>query len=153
MNNSHFEIEHSNDGFNFEIIGERNGNETTTRVSDYSFLHDYPTDGLNYYRLKQIDFNQAFEYSPIKIIRIENHQSHLKIFPNPTSQILNIELSDDWTSETTLEVYDITGKLVQSHITSNTLNTFDLSHLPNGQYLLKVTNASRVLIQRFVKSN
>ncbi|MDG1428439.1 MAG: hypothetical protein P8H56_03990 [Crocinitomicaceae bacterium] len=49
----------------FEIIGPQNGGGTTLEESNYRFVDYSPNPEMNYYRLKQYDFNGAYTYSDI----------------------------------------------------------------------------------------
>jgi len=64
-NNEGFEIEHSIDGRTWDNIGFTYGNGTSNELNSYEFIHELPVSGINYYRLKQIDFDGQFEYSHI----------------------------------------------------------------------------------------
>ncbi len=71
INNDYFDVEWSTDGINFESIGQVQGAGTTTEVQSYEFLHDNPVNGNNYYRLKQMDFDEVFEYSNIVLLNYQ----------------------------------------------------------------------------------
>jgi len=85
--NSHFEIERSiNNINNWEKVGEVRGMGWSDKVSEYSFedqlLHSQ--GGNYYYRLKQVDFNLAYEYSSVVLVKIPlSNFSSWKIYPNP----------------------------------------------------------------------
>lgn len=57
VNNSHFILEHSTDIKNWYTIATVYGRGNTTEMSEYHYKHLNPSDGENYYRLKQIDFD------------------------------------------------------------------------------------------------
>ncbi|MEH0156700.1 hypothetical protein V6R21_21400 [Limibacter armeniacum] len=66
ISNSHFEIERSSDGKNYERIGTVQGYGFSESRVDYEFLDEAPFQGLTtYYRLKQVDYNGRFEYFPL----------------------------------------------------------------------------------------
>lgn len=76
-NNSGFIIERSPTGLQFEPIGNVEGNGTTNQNSDYRFIDVKPFEGVNYYRLKQLDENEQFTYSSIIAINsgvVSNNQ-------------------------------------------------------------------------------
>lgn len=66
-NNWKFEIQRSTNGINWETIGtvySQNPNSSQTQL--YSFTDVLPLNGINYYRLNQVDFNGQSElYGPI----------------------------------------------------------------------------------------
>ena len=63
INNQNFNIEHSIEGEDFQIIGEVKGHGTSQKSLVYSFIHEFPNQGGNYYRIRQIDFNGSFSFS------------------------------------------------------------------------------------------
>ena len=64
FNNSHFIIQRSADGINFEDIGKVYSKKSTPNA--YNFTDNKPNKGINYYRLKQVDYDAKFEMSPIE---------------------------------------------------------------------------------------
>lgn len=70
LNNDHFEIQRSSDGVFFNVVGMRKGMGTKLTETRYSFLDRPVAAGVIYYRLRQVDFNGEFEYSPIRSITI-----------------------------------------------------------------------------------
>ncbi|MDG1475608.1 MAG: BNR-repeat neuraminidase N-terminal domain-containing protein, partial [Vicingaceae bacterium] len=62
LNNDYFTIERSVDAINFEAIATVDGSGNSSSIHNYSWSDDNPINGTVYYRLKQTDFNGAFEY-------------------------------------------------------------------------------------------
>lgn len=82
--NSHgFEIERSEDGEHFEIIGWIPSHDHIMKAHTYSFVDNNPTKGLSYYRLRKVEFDGLYEYS--SIIRIDGSgvSSTLATYPDP----------------------------------------------------------------------
>lgn len=71
INNDYFSIERSSDGITFDEIERVDGAGNSTTIINYSIQDSEYKDGINYYRLKQTDFNGDFEYS--KVIVIDNN--------------------------------------------------------------------------------
>jgi hypothetical protein len=148
-NNKGFEIERS--GYpgagtrTWKRIGFVNGNGTTIRPSDYSFL-DNDVEPSDYsYRLKQIDFNGSFEYSNIAeakviapaVFALEQN------YPNPFNPSTRINFSLAVESRVTLDVFNIIGQKVKTLINRNlpagqNSLTFDASHLNSGIYFYRI---------------
>src|SRR5690606_23288890 len=86
-NNDFFTIERSLDGKQFRPIGEVDGQGNSVVTTYYTYEDHSPMNGVQYYQLKQTDFNGDFEYS--KIIRVNYmemlSQFDLTVFPNPVS--------------------------------------------------------------------
>lgn len=65
INNDFFTLEHSIDGKVFENIATIEGAGNSAQLIDYKFEDKHPDQGMNYYRLKQTDYNGDFEYFKI----------------------------------------------------------------------------------------
>ena len=74
--------------------------------------------------------------------------NNISIYPNPTSDIINIEVSNALTVRS-LELYNIIGKQV---IKSNKVTNLNLSQLNAGIYMLKVITDSGSLTKKIIKN-
>jgi hypothetical protein len=118
FNNDYFEVQRSEDGLTFETLGKVNGNGTTNVRKDYQFTDVEPIIGVNYYRLKQVDTNGAFEYS--KVIAVSFSQddlggSQILVYPNPArnQDKVNVELKGFAPErEVSIQLIDLTGKVL-----------------------------------------
>ncbi|KXJ04558.1 hypothetical protein AC249_AIPGENE23431, partial [Exaiptasia diaphana] len=89
INNDKFEIERSSHpSQGFEKIGEVDGAGTTNQMAEYDWIDQNPVNGLNYYRLKQIDFDGHFEYSSVIALTAEMQDGYA-LYPNPTQKDVN----------------------------------------------------------------
>jgi hypothetical protein len=72
-----------------------------------------------------------------------------EIFPNPLKDELNVLL----TGATNLQLFDALGRLVYQCALNpqNNLNTVELSHLPNGMYLLRINQGAEITSYRLIK--
>jgi flagellar hook assembly protein FlgD len=81
--------------------------------------------------------------------------AQLNSFPSPTDGISNVSFQLVDEENAVLEVYDISGRLIQtlfnSEASSETAYTFEFdgSALPNGVYLYRLTTESDVIIEKF----
>lgn len=91
-NNDHFDIESSKDGVKFEKIGEVKGALFSSVQVDYHFTDHNLSNGITYYRLKQCDQGGKSEYSGIVAISENSSDIGLHIFPNPTSDLLIVQI-------------------------------------------------------------
>jgi hypothetical protein len=73
--------------------------------------------------------------------------SNLKIYPNPTSDLVNIQW-DFMNENTYLTVFDNTGKLLSTQKLNNqTLHVLDFSGYENGVYRLRLSNENAVIVK------
>jgi hypothetical protein len=82
LNFDRFDVENSSTGKEFTKIGSVQGHGTTNISHDYSFEDTMPFDGVNYYRLKSVDLDGAFELSKIVAVSFTSDDKIL-VSPNP----------------------------------------------------------------------
>ena len=146
INNDGFEIMYSMDAQKWNaldfVLGE---NEPTT----YDYLHGQPGVGSHYYRLKQVDFDGRFTFSDIQVVRIEQNEPNLTVYPNPTQDYLTINTSDDFD---TAILYNVNGHVIKEAPLSQSVS-MDLTDLPRGTYFMKVAKQGQLNahVQKIVK--
>lgn len=132
-NNDYFDVQYATDGLSFQNIGRVDGSGNSSTTVNYEFIHDEPSAGTSYYRLKQVDFDGKFEYSPIVSATL-NGDEKIKIFPNPVQNILHLEGIN---SDTQLSISDYSGKILRRlNIVAD--GTVDISDLPKGMYIVSL---------------
>jgi hypothetical protein len=135
-NNSHFEIEKSVDGKNYYTIGEVSGAGTTLEVQNYEFMDVNPANGMNYYRLKQVDWNDDSEYSNITAVEFSS-DLNAQFFPNPVKNELTINAT---TQDVSIFIYSMTGQLVKqvNDISIDGQYNLNMSELMSGIYQVQI---------------
>ncbi len=154
-NNDRFEIEESKDGIRFEKIGEVKGNGTTSEQQAYSFVIEKPETGLKYYRLKQVDYDNQFEYSKIiNVDFVKLDESFGSFYPNPSNGLVSLDYEARAYGEIIISIFDVTGKIKfeQFHQVSkgnNHLN-FDFSNISPGIYLVEIRAKRKSTYQKII---
>ena len=138
-NNSHFEIERSADGVNFEYVASINaygdGNSVTKQT--YTSIDEKPYKGISYYRLKQVDKTGEFKYAPVVSVEFKDN-SYVNVFPNPAHSRIMIKASEDYINAS-LKVINTLGVEVVANESLESFNGLvDLSHLANGIYYVVI---------------
>lgn len=151
-NNDYFEIQRSSNAKVYETIGRIKGQGTARTLNEYSFVDTNKPDIINYYRLKQVDFDGKVHFS--KIISVNSQEGYqqsasLSVWPIPATESLTISLSSGQTiSEMT--IYSIHGQRMVSSIKPQ--QKVDVSGLTAGVYLIDIlTSDNKHLRSRFVK--
>ncbi len=147
LNNDYFEIQYSNDGKHFRPLERIKGSGTTNIATPYHTVHkNIAQKGFNilYYRLKQIDFNGAFEFSDVRVVEIDIERSGILLYPNPVSKdirVLNIKA--DIISK--IEVYSASGRLMfsKAYIERTSHAVLDIGTFPKGIYFVKINDSVR----------
>ncbi|MBK8551737.1 MAG: T9SS type A sorting domain-containing protein [Ignavibacteria bacterium] len=149
VNNSGFEIERKllSDKTGWSKIGFVGGNGNTEDAVYYDFEDKGLTSGQYSYRLKQIDFNGNYEYFTLEnnvVVGIPVKFELSQNYPNPFNPSTKINFSLPNDTRVTLNVYDVSGKLV-SAIIRNELKaadyysvSFNGSNLSSGTYLYTI---------------
>lgn len=152
INNSHFEIERSNDGKSFSAVDVTMGKGTTSEFSSYTYIDQYAPKCNSFYRLKQVDFNGEYSYSNIVMVETELDFSGFSVYPNPViSELIIDNRASAEAFGSSFSIHDISGKMVyKSDVTSET-QTIDVSGLQAGIYYVTIesgnTSASRMVIK------
>jgi hypothetical protein len=138
-NNSKFIIWRSQNGVDFEAIGEVAGNGNSAVLIEYSFIDNQPLSGINYYRLEQVDYDGQSENSPIRSVEFDATSPLVQLYPNPF--VANIQISGLNTDKSyVLRVFAMTGQLV---LTSQlyTTNSINLQELSSRTYLISIIDS------------
>lgn len=154
QNNNGFEIQKSIDGRFWDQLDFVEGNGTTLVPNKYTSIDQSPIGGMNYYRLKQMDFNGNFEFS--NVISVDfNRLKEITAYPNPVNDqlIIKAQLS----KEVDIQIYNTLGQSVyQNTQFLNSQLGLDLSDLKTGTYYLNIDNAETggsIFRQHLIKNN
>lgn len=145
--NHYFQIEHSTGGAHFSPIGRVDGYGNSAQTRYYTFLHQNPPPGLNYYRLRQVDFDETAHYSPIVSIRITG-KGAISLTPNPASDHFQIRGLGDATARVRLS--SAKGQLLWEG-EGREGEPVSLVNFPPGYYFVEVLNGSAKQIFRVAK--
>jgi len=156
LNNDYFLLQRSADGVNYENLQQVQGAGTSTVAHFYSSVDNKPVNGLNYYRLCQVDYDGTHTLYPPKVIRM-NGKADVIVCPNPaTSNNISILFSGDRETTTNIEVKDIAGKTVYSLDNMPLQSGFNkiglTTGLGAGTYLVTMTIDGEVYHQKAVIS-
>ncbi len=137
-NNKEFVIQRSQDLRNWDNLSFVIGNGYSEKVHYYEYEDKDPFDGINYYLLKQIDFDGSYEFSNVISAYLSKQEEPIRIYPNPTSDILYISNPPE---ESMVHIKSIEGKLILSK--KLIANQIDIEQLQTGQYILSLSNAKK----------
>ena len=155
INSESFDVERSNDAVRFSKIGNVAAAGNSTLPISYSFTDNNPAKGMNYYRLKQIDIDGRFVYSPARLLMFDVlDAATVMYYPNPTNGILFIELSSVNVNEATIiNITNASGAVVNqyklSSISGNKIQ-IDLSRYAKGTYFIQLRTPTLNSTQRVV---
>ena len=133
---SRFVIEKSGDSIHFNPIGSLPAHPHADSTAAYSFTDPQLLGGHNYYRLRLIYLNGDSLYSPIRQIFFDPDPVQVRVYPNPTTGIININSSAECRD---IQIFDVSGRLVYQKVTDGFQQTISLATLSRGIYMMKLT--------------
>ena len=136
-NNNYFEIERSINGLEFETLSTINGSGNSNTPLNYSYVDYNPNIGINYYRLKQVDYDGKFEY--FKIISIEfGIEDDFILHPNPNNGEFTIR---------TDKIITILNSLGQSVKFKKDIYNIKIDYIPGIYYLISEEKSIKLIIK------
>ncbi len=157
INNNHFNVERSYDGRAFEVIGEVAGNGNSQHLIEYSYSDETisPLENTVFYRLQQVDFDGAYEYSDIRVVRFEEVGRGIDFssYPNPITDELNVMVSIPNGEAYQISVTNLQGANVyhENHTFNNGIHKLNTSAWNSGMYILSVASDQGTKFVKVVK--
>jgi hypothetical protein len=153
-NNSLFEILRSGDGKTFHKIGEVKGAGTTNENHNYAYTDKDALPGINYYKLKQIDYNGQYSFSDIEVVKSNVAASNFKVAANKQSGTVKLTIYAANEGKASFKIYDLNGrKLIEQEF--NLSKGYSNVSVPfngvNGLHIASLTTAAETLTQKFIQ--
>ena len=152
INTASFDIEKSSDGIHFFYAGTIAAANASGNHS-YNFTDENTLSGISFYRLKIIDADAKFVYSPIEKI-VNDGKDLLKIIPDPVKDILTLQhpAAD---KNTLIKIFSTNGAIVlQYKAAAGSLNsTINVSSLAKGIYTLVFNIRNTQYTKMFISNN
>lgn len=143
-NNDYFTLEKSTDGKLFKPFGVTDGAGNSTIIINYSFNDNDPTSGINYYRLKQTDFDGAFNYS--KIIALQNTTNNtIGLTYDGLENQLIINCNECYSDISKIELTDATGRSIHTSNFTEKNSIINASEFAKGYYFVRITTENKIL--------
>jgi hypothetical protein len=149
-NFSHFELEKSNGNLNFIPIARIEGKGGLEVITAYNYLDSLPQSGKNYYRLKSVDYDHTFEYSPV-VVAHSKTEKQIVVFPNPTAEG-NISVRTNFSPQEgdRIEIYNSLGLKLQEFNIIEYENVLPFNDtIKQGSYLLRYVSPTHSQVVRF----
>ncbi len=148
-NNSHFIIKRSNDGTHFTPLATIPAKAPSG--ANYSYTDHSPSNGSNYYQLSQVDLDGTTKTIGLKTVRFTLDDNLFRLYPNPATDQVKISFEVGTYGE--IEIFSISGQmLISSKVLPNEYEKhMDISKLPKGTYLLKLSGKKNISTQKIIK--
>lgn len=132
-NTKYFVIEKGR-GTGYEAIDSLGATGRSTTEKEYVAYDDSPSSGTSYYRLRIVDNNGSFKYSPVAQVFFERTVV-FSIYPNPSTGVISV-LHSAGVSGDRIRVFDPSGRqvLTQDVLKDKTFTSVNMTSLPKGIY-------------------
>lgn len=161
LNTSHFEVEKSADGINFNSIGKQKASGNSTTVRTYEFTDVNALQNISavhntlYYRLRTFDKDGKYYYSGIVVLKFDsaNKQTVLTVYPNPAHAFIVITVNPELLQrKPVIRLTNMNGNMVAVKSVTASSERVAMSTLPAGIYILTVSDAlGNHYIQKIIK--
>ena len=141
LNVKQYEIEWGTDGRNFQYIGTQSaiGNNT---AQNYQWLHSGVFPGKNFYRLKVVDNDGTYTYSPTRFINTDITNG-ITVYPNPATQFIQADITGI-TATAEVVLINALGAIVEKFsINASGLHSFPVQNLRSGTYRLVINQPGK----------
>ena len=160
FNFSHYVIEKSTDGRNFEQAAVLFVDANYSNASNgYTYKDNLQNSSSKvvYYRLKMVDTDDRYSYSEVRMVRLATENKvQISTFPNPVVNELRVMVPAEWQEKAvTYEIYNSNGVMVSRVQNSKAaqVQQLNVQQLNSGNYIVKVSNGTAVSTSKIVKIN
>lgn len=140
LNNERFIVERKGELGDWSPIGKVEGSGTVNTKQYYGFNDDEPLVGTNYYRLKQVDIDGAYEYSEIVFAFHQPIGNDFIIYPNPAVDHFQIKGNVDQSAP--LQILDALGRPILTTIYQG--DKINVGFLPKGLYYVRIGDRGNI---------
>ncbi|MCB0706581.1 MAG: T9SS type A sorting domain-containing protein [Saprospiraceae bacterium] len=137
--NDYFEVEQSLDLVEWTSVDKIHASGNSFETQYYELVDKNPKSGMNYYRLKQVDFDGTKAYSETISINynpVENGEG--VVFPNPVQDVVYIQVE----SPAILQIFDTAGRRVYYNQIAAGTHELGLDNWYPGLYWVQAKTAS-----------
>jgi len=156
---NYYELEHSTDGSEFSTTAIIFGAAPKGGGAEYTYADKSVAGrgGLIYYRLKMVDVDGNFTYSPVRIVRLGEEANTLTLmaYPNPVTTDLRITLPESWQNkQVTFRLYNVNGQCMTTLNIANSSQTesIPVASLQKGAYFVKVNCGNDIASKQIIKN-
>lgn len=157
-NNRGFFVERSSDGLSFTDITFVEGKGNAQLVNHYIHTDEnaFNQSAKLYYRLRQVDMNDVYTYSAIKVVSKPQSSLGISLLPNPSNGAAQVLLQNA-NGNVTIAVRDIQGKLLIEqtglvNTQTQTMNLEGVESLKAGIYFVTISTVGQTQTIKFLKN-
>lgn len=144
--NDHFDIERSTDGLEFAPIGSMAGAGNSTSEQHYVFSDQQPSQGINHYRLRQVDTDGHEDVSDVRTVVFHGDPVAMQLYPNPGQGAFVIRSTAP--TATRYALVDAQGRRLREGVLTGPSTEVLASDLARGAYMVQLYDEHGVVVDR-----
>lgn len=139
-NFEYFQVERAGSDLNFEAIGNVNSAGGLNIATSYTYLDNTPLNGKNYYRLKIVDLDGAYEYTGVIVAESTvTSKENVKVYPTIIDDSFTVELNGEFAMPVKMMLVDAAGNTIYQSTLDATASTVEVpSNMKTGTYLVRL---------------
>jgi len=150
INFKQYEVQHGTNGTEFKKIGAVEARGIGNGTGDYNFTHTNPVIGKNYYRLRLINADGSYTYSPVRMV-VFNPEASVNVYPNPVKEQLHVQVFTNVPGRKfTARLLTAFGQQLYTGTFSGSLD-INMKSLPQGTYILLVDDGLSIQTMKVQK--
>ena len=159
--NQYFIIEKSSNGTNFKELGTVESKKSNEKSSDYSFIDNDLSEGVIFYRLRQVSSDEKSTYIALEKVILNSANEDLTLYiedvgPQPFEKYFNINYFSDREGGISVELFDKSGKKIYKTYTEanqgyNTCRFIEGQKLTDDEYTVRIANSAGAFIKKIKK--
>jgi hypothetical protein len=158
INNDFFTVERSPDGINFIALSEQAGAGNSNIIRTYQYIDENPLTGINFYRIKQTDFDGSINYSSIVKAMRPSGKREVIIIPSSGNHAVDVILEEMKNEKVWIVVSDLMGSVIKEEMLLPESQSYEHNFsLPansyNSIYFITVQSESFTETKRFFMGN
>lgn len=151
-NTKYFGVERSADNKHFSEITRVDALNSGRYTATYQTTDAHPASGINYYRLRMVDADGKFTYSPTATIRVTKSKAPV-VYPNPVAGTVYVAQGTD--AVKIVRIFNETGQLIKTISNSQLQNIISVpvGALSNGLYYIEIKTDNETYREKLVVKN
>jgi hypothetical protein len=154
VNNDYFIAERSHDGRVFTEIGRIQGAGNSSQRRDYTYTDEHPEDGMNYYRIQQVDKDSKHTSTHVKQVYVHcSGDDVIKVFPTVSNNTVNVLLPKRYEDATVTVLTTLGQKINVPMEKINGSYRINIAPLAAAMYMIHVQKGEESNTFKIIKEN
>jgi len=139
------------------VIALVDGAGNSNLAVNYTFTDRLPESNLQYYRLRQVDYDGSSKLSDMVQVRCNDDliKPSVMLYPNPFNNQLFVATENWDMNSLDMELYDMLGKKLATWsfdgVSPEFVKQLDITDLPPAMYVVKIKTSTGITVRKIEK--